>query len=113
MRINLSEKQIAEIKRLVQKELLIKGIEPTDEYLFIHCFSKIQKETVYFHLFKENDTLIIRCYARIFNNLALGVMIRSTAKNIFEYLVNQTGLQNTIYIENGIESKFKKEGPKS
>lgn len=113
MRINLSEKQIAEIKRLVQKKLLIKGIEPTDEYLFIHCFSKIQKETVYYHLFKENDTLIIRCYARVFNNLSLSVMIRSTAKNIFEYLVNQTGLLNTIYIENGIEFKFKKEGPKS
>lgn len=106
MRINLSEKQIADIKRLVPKELLIKGIEPTDEYLFIHCFSKIQKETVYYHLFKENDTLIIRCYARVFDNLALSVMIRSTAKNVFEYLINQTGLQNTIYIENGKELKF-------
>ena len=103
MRINLSEKQITEIKRLVQKELMVRGIESTDEYLFINCFSKIQKEIVYYHLFKENDTLIIRCYARVFNNLALIVMIRSTAKNIFEYLLNQTGLQNTLYIENGIE----------
>ena len=106
MRINLSKKQIAEIKRIVQKKLLIKGIEPTDEYLFIHSFSKIQKETVYFHLFKENDTLIIRCYARVFDNLALRVIIRSTAKSVFEYLVNQSGLQNTIYIENGIEFKL-------
>lgn len=106
MRINLSEKQIAEIIRIVQKELLIKGIEPTDEYIFIHCFSKIQKETVYYHLLKENDMLIIRCYARVFDNLGLSEMIRSTAKNVFEYLVNQTGLQNTIYIENGIEFKF-------
>jgi len=106
MRINLSEKQIAEIKRLVQKEFLIKGIEPTDEYLFINCFSKTHKETVYYHLFKENETLIIRCYARVFDNFALSVMIRSTAKNICEYLVNQTGLQTTVYIENGIEFKF-------
>jgi hypothetical protein len=106
MRINLSENQMAEIKRIVQKELFIKGIEPTDEYLFIHCFSKIQKETVYYYLLRENDTLIIRCYARVFDNLGLSVMIRSAAKNVFEYLVNQTGLQNTIYIENGIEFKF-------
>ncbi|PFN76550.1 hypothetical protein COJ85_32530 [Bacillus sp. AFS076308] len=106
MRINLSEKQIAEIIRIVQKELLIKGIEPTEEYLFIHCFSKIQKETVYYHLLKENDTLIIRCYARVFDNLGLSEMIRSTAKNVFEYVVDQTGIQNTIYIENGIEFKF-------
>jgi hypothetical protein len=106
MRINLSENQMAEIKRIVQKELFIIGIEPTDEYLFIHCFSKIQKETVYYHLLRENDTLIIRCYARVFDNLGLSVMIRSAAKNVFEYLVNQTGLQNTIYIENGIEFKF-------
>lgn len=106
MRINLSEKQIEEIKRIVQEKLLIRGIELTDEYLFIHCFSKIQKETVYYHLFKENDTVIIRCYARVFDNLGLSVMIRSTAKNVFEYLVNQTGLKNTIYIENGIEFIF-------
>jgi hypothetical protein len=106
MRINLSEKQIEEIIRIVQKELLIKGIVPTVEYLFIHCFSKIQKETVYYHLLKENDMLIIRCYARVFDNLGLRDMIRSTAKNVFEYLVNQTGLQNTVYIENGIEFKF-------
>ena len=59
MRINFSEKQIEEIKRLIQRDLLLKGIEPTDEYLFIHCFSKIQKETVYYHLLKENDMLII------------------------------------------------------
>lgn len=45
MKINLSQNQIAEIKRIVQKELLLKGIEPTDEYLFINCFSKIHKET--------------------------------------------------------------------
>ncbi|PFO07472.1 hypothetical protein COJ85_05670 [Bacillus sp. AFS076308] len=106
MRINLSEKQTAEIKRIVQKELLLKGIEPTDEYLFIHCFSKIHKETVYYHLLNENDTLIIRCYARVFDNLGLCEIIRGTAKNVFEYVVNQTGLQNTIYIENGIEFKF-------
>ncbi|MBI0579995.1 hypothetical protein IEC97_21785 [Neobacillus cucumis] len=106
MRINLSEKQTAEIKRIVQKELLVKGIEPTDEYLFIHCFSKIHKETVYYHLLKETDSLIIRCYARVFDNLGLSEIINGTAKNIFEYVVNQTGLQNTIYIENGIEFKF-------
>ncbi|WHY69440.1 hypothetical protein [Neobacillus sp. SuZ13] len=106
MRINLSEDQIAEIIRIVQKELLIKGIVPTDEYLFIHCFSKLQKETVYYHLFTENDTLILRCYARVFDNLGLSVMIRNTARNVFEYLKNQTGLQNTIYIENGVELKF-------
>jgi len=106
MRINLSENQMTEIKRIVQKELLIKGIVPTDEYLFIHCFSKKQKETVYYHLFTENDTLIIRCYARVFDNLGLSAMIRNTAKNVFEYLENQTGLQHTIYIENGIELKF-------
>ncbi|WP_026565376.1 hypothetical protein [Bacillus sp. UNC41MFS5] len=106
MRINLSENQMAEIKRIVQKELLIKGIVPTDEYLFIHCFSKIQKETVYYHFFTENNTLIIRCYARVFDNLGLSVLIRSTAKNVFEYLENQTGLQKTIYIENGIEVKI-------
>ncbi|MCH6267715.1 MULTISPECIES: hypothetical protein [Neobacillus] len=106
MRINLSENQIAEIKQIVQKELLIKGIEPTDEYLFIHCFSKKQKETVYYHLFSENDTLIIRCYARVFDNLGLVVITRRTAKNVFEYLVNQTGFQNTIYLENGIEFRF-------
>lgn len=94
-----------EIKQIVQKELLIKGIEPTYEYLFIHCFSKKQKETVYYHLLTENDTLIIRCYARVFDNLALSVIIRRTAKNVLEYLVNQTNLQNTIYIENGIEVK--------
>lgn len=106
MRINLSEDQIAEIIRIVQKELLIKGIVPTDEYLFIHCFSKLQKETVYYHLFTENDTLILSCYARVFDNLGLSVMIRNTARNVFEYLKNQTGLQNTIYIENGVELKF-------
>ncbi|MFK9092580.1 hypothetical protein [Bacillus salipaludis] len=106
MIINLSEIQIAEIKRIIQKELFIKGIEPTDEFLFIHCFSKTHKETVYYHLFKENDTLIIRCYARVFDNIALSVMIRRAAKNVIEYLVNQTGLQNTIYIENGIEFKL-------
>ncbi|MEH7332061.1 hypothetical protein V7161_05445 [Neobacillus drentensis] len=106
MRINLSEKQIEEIQRIVQKELLIKGIVPTDEYLFIHCFSKTQKETVYYHLLKENDQLIIRCYARVFDNLGLSVIIRRTAKNIFEYLINQTGLYNTLYVENGIEFNF-------
>jgi hypothetical protein len=104
MRINLTENQLGEIKRIVQKELFIKGIEPTDEYLFIHCYSKIQKETIYYHLFIENDTLIIRCYARVFDNLGLSVTIRSIAKNVFEYLKNQTGLDNTIYIENGVES---------
>ncbi|MDR6121269.1 hypothetical protein QFZ87_000866 [Bacillus sp. SLBN-46] len=103
MRIELSKKQIEEIQRIIQKNFMIKGIEPTDEYLFIHCFSKLQKESVYYHLLRENDTLIIRCYARVFDNLSLSVMIRSAAKNVFEYLVNQTGLQNTIYIENGKE----------
>ncbi|MGG3466318.1 hypothetical protein ABES02_01960 [Neobacillus pocheonensis] len=103
MIINLTEKQMEEIKRIVQKELLLKGFEKTNEYLFIHCFSKIQKETVYYHVLRENDTLIIRCYARVFDNLGLGGMIRRTAKNVFEYLVNLTGLQNIIYIENGIE----------
>lgn len=103
MRIDLSEKQMEEIKRIVQKELSIKGIEQTDEYLFIHCFSKLQKETVYYHLLRENDTLIIRCYARVFDNLSLSMIIRCVAKNVFDYLVNQTGLQNTIYIENGKE----------
>ncbi|WP_040209128.1 hypothetical protein [Neobacillus jeddahensis] len=103
MRITLSERQITEIKRIIQKELLIRGLEPTDEYLFIHCFSKPHKETVYFHLFKENNTLIIRCYARVFDNITLSVMIKRAAKKISEYLVNQTGLQNTLYIENGIE----------
>ncbi|WP_413306146.1 hypothetical protein AA0X95_05190 [Bacillus sp. 1P10SD] len=103
MRIDLSEKQIEEIKQIVQNELLIKGIEPTDEYLFIHCFSKVQKETVYYHLLRENDTLIIRCYARLFDNLGLSLIIRSVAKNVFKYLVTQTGLHNTIYIENGKE----------
>ncbi|MGG1397548.1 hypothetical protein ABE288_06890 [Bacillus salipaludis] len=97
MRIILSEKQTAEIKRIVQKELLVKGIEPTDEYLFIHSYSKIHKETVYYHLLNENDTLIIRCYARVFDNLGLSEIIRDAAKNVFEYMVNQTGLQNTIY----------------
>lgn len=106
MSIYLSEKQMEEIKRIVQKDLLIKGIEPTDEYLFIHCFSKRQKETVYFHLLTENNTLIIRCYAGVFDNLGLSITVRSTAKSVFEYLVNQTGLQNTIYIENGIEIKL-------
>ncbi|MEH7097973.1 hypothetical protein [Neobacillus vireti] len=106
MRINLSEKQIAEIKRIIQKELLVKGIEPTDEYLFIHCFSKIHKETVYYHLFKENDTLMIRCYARLFDNVGVCEIIRGTAKNVIDYVENQTGLQNTIYIENGIEITF-------
>ncbi|WP_144549516.1 hypothetical protein [Bacillus sp. X1(2014)] len=106
MRINLSENQMAEIKRIVQKELLIKGIVPTDEYLFIHCFSKLQKETVYYHLFSENDTLILRCFARLFDNPGLSVKIRSTARNLFEYLENQTGLKNTIYIENGLEKTF-------
>lgn len=91
------------IKQIVQKELSLKGIVPTDEYLFIHCFSKLHKETVYYHLLRENDTLIIRCYARVFDNLRLSGIIRSAAKNVFEYLVNQTGLQNTIYIENGKE----------
>lgn len=94
---------MSDITQIVQKEFLLKAFGPTDEYLFIHCFSKIQKETVYYHLLRENDTLIIRCYARVFDNLGLGVMIRRTAKNIFEYLVNQTGLQNNIYIENGTE----------
>ena len=106
MRINLTENQLEEIKRIVQKELFIKGIEPTDEYLFIHCFLKIQKETVYYHLFTDNDTLIIRCYARVFDNLGLSVTIRSIAKNVFEYLKNQTGLENTIYIENGVEMRI-------
>ncbi|MFD0824605.1 hypothetical protein ACT8ZR_02940 [Neobacillus sp. M.A.Huq-85] len=106
MRINLSEIQIVELKRIVRKELLLKGIEPTGEYLFINCFSKTHKETVYYHLLKENDTLIIRCYARTFDNLGLSEIIRATAKDVFEYLVNQTGLQNTIYIENGTEFKF-------
>jgi len=106
MQIILSEKQISEIKQIVQKELSLKGIEPTDEYLFIHCFSKIYKETVYYHLLKENDTLMIRCYARVFDNLGLGEIIRGTAKSVVEYVVNQTGIQNTIYIENGIEVKF-------
>ncbi|WP_160726092.1 hypothetical protein [Bacillus sp. USDA818B3_A] len=106
MRINFSEKQIAEIKRIVQKELFFKVIEPTEEYLFIHCFSKIHKETVYYHLLKENETLIIRCYARVFDNLGLSEKIRDTAKNVLEYVVSQTGFENTIYIENGIEYKF-------
>ncbi|MBM7654263.1 hypothetical protein [Neobacillus cucumis] len=106
MRIHLSEKQIAEITRIAQKEFLLKGIEPTDEYLFINCFSKIHKETVYYHLLKDNDKLIIRCYARLFDNLGLSEKTRGTAKDVFEYLVNQTGLPNTIYIENGIEFKF-------
>ncbi|WP_423798379.1 hypothetical protein [Neobacillus sp. SAB-20_R2A] len=106
MRIYFSEKQMEEIKRIVQKDLLIKGIEPTEEYLFIHCFSKKLKETVYFHLLTENNTLIIRCYARVFDTIGLSVIIRSTAKNIFEYLINHTGLQNTIYIENGMEFKI-------
>jgi hypothetical protein len=103
MRIDLSERQIMEIKRIVQNEFLIKGIEPTDEYLFIHCFSKVEKETVYYHLLRENNTLVIRCYARVFDNINLSVRIRRAAKNVFEYLENQTGLQNTIYIENGKE----------
>jgi hypothetical protein len=106
MRINLSEQQIAEIKRIIQKGLFLKGIEPTLEYLFIHCYSKIHKETVYYHLFKENDTLIIRCYARVFDNIGLSEIVRGNAKNIFDYVVNQTGLQKTIYIENGKEIKF-------
>jgi hypothetical protein len=106
MRVNLTENQLGEIKRIVQKELFIKGITPTDEYLLIHCFSKIQKETVYYHLFTDNNTLIIRCYARVFDNLGLVVKIRSIAKSVFEYLKNQTGLDNTIYIENGVELKF-------
>lgn len=97
---------MAEIKRIIQKELLIKGIVPTDDYLFIHCFSKLQKETVYFHLFIENDTLILRCYARLFDNLGLSVLVRTTAKNVFEYLEYQTGYQKTIYLENGIEVKI-------
>ncbi|PFP25969.1 hypothetical protein COJ96_19675 [Bacillus sp. AFS073361] len=106
MKINLSENQMAEIKRIIQKELLIKGIVPTDDYLFIHCFSKLQKETVYYHLFIENDTLILRCYARLFDNLGLSVLVRSTAKNVFEYLEYQTVYQKTIYLENGIEVKI-------
>lgn len=106
MRINLSENQIAEVKRIVQKDLMLKGIVATDDYLFINCFSKRHKETVYYHLLKENDTLIIRCYARVFDNLGLCEIIRGTAKYVFEYLVNQTGLQNTTYIENGIAYKF-------
>jgi hypothetical protein len=106
MRINLTENQLEDLKRIVQKELLIKGTEPTDEYLFIHCFSKIQKETVYYHLFTDNDSLIIRCYARVFDNLGLSVTIRSIAKNVFEYLETLTGLDNTIYIENGVELTF-------
>lgn len=103
MRINLSETHLEEIKRIVQKDLFIKGIETTDDYLFIHCFSKTLKETVYYHLFTENYTLIIRCYARVFDNLGLSVTIRSTAKNIVEYLQNLTGLDKTTYIENGVE----------
>ena len=106
MRIDLSEQQIAEIKRIIQIELMLKGIEPTDEYLFIHCFSKIHKETVYYHLFKENDTLVIRCYASVFDNLGLSEIVRDNAKNVVDYVVNQTGLQTTIYIENGKEIKF-------
>ncbi len=97
---------MAEIIRIVQKELFIKAIVPTDEYLFIHCFSKKQKETVYYHLLTENDSLIIRCYARVIDNFGLTIIIRSTAKNVLEYLINQTGFQNTIYIENGLEFKF-------
>ncbi|WML39620.1 hypothetical protein RCG19_20980 [Neobacillus sp. OS1-2] len=103
MRLNLSEIQITEVNRIVHKELKINGFEPTDEYLFIHCFSKTHKENVYYQLFNENDTLIIRCFARVFDNPELDVMIRRAAKNVSDYLVNQTGLQNTIYIENGIE----------
>ena len=106
MKINLSANQMAEIKRIIQKELLIKGIVPTDDYLFIHCFSKLQKETVYYHLFIENNTLILRCYARLFDNLGLSVLVRTTAKNVFEYLEYQTGCQKTIYLENGIEVKI-------
>ncbi|MEH7155260.1 hypothetical protein [Neobacillus drentensis] len=106
MRINFPDKHLAEIKRIVQKELSIKGIEPTDEYLFIHCYSKIHKETVYYHLFTENDMLIIRCYARVFDNLELGVTIKRTAKNVFEFLKNLTGLDTTIYLENGVEVKL-------
>ena len=49
---------------------------------------------------------MIRCYARVFDNLGLGEIIRGTAKSVVEYVVNQTGIQNTIYIENGIEVKF-------
>jgi uncharacterized protein (DUF1499 family) len=106
MRINFSDNHIEEVKRIVQKELSIKGIEPTDEYLFIHCFSKIHKESVYYHLFTENDALIIRCYARVFDNLDLCVTIRRTAKKVVEYLENLTGLDKTIYLENGVEVKF-------
>jgi hypothetical protein len=106
MRINFSDNHIEEVKRIVQKELFIKGIEPTDEYLFIHCFSKIHKESVYYHLFTENDTLVIRCFARVFDNLGLGVKIRITAKNVFDYLENLTGLDKTIYLENGVEVKL-------
>ncbi|MBT2655905.1 hypothetical protein J7E81_11785 [Bacillus sp. ISL-18] len=103
MRINLSEQQIEKIKRILQKKLFIKVLEPTEESLFIHCYSKIHKETVYYHLFKKKDTLVIRCYARLFDNLGLSEIVRGTAKDVFDYVVNQTGLHNTLYIENGKE----------
>ncbi|MFZ7942232.1 hypothetical protein [Neobacillus sp. 19] len=106
MRINLSEVQMLEIKRIVEKEILIKAIVPTDDYLFIKCFAKRQKEIVYYHLFAENDTLIIRCYARVFDSLGLSIMIKSTAKKLFDYLINQTGLKYTKYIENGVVWTF-------
>ncbi len=93
---------MTEVKRIVEKEFLITAIEPTHEYLFINCFAKRQKEIVYYHLFAENDTLIIRCYARVFDNSGLSMMIRSTAKNLFDYLVYQTGLKSKKYIENGV-----------
>lgn len=97
---------MAEVKRIVEKEFLIKGIEPTDEFLFIHCFSKKHKEIVYYHLLAENHMLIIRCYARVFDNVGLSTIIRGTAKTVVEYLVNETGIQNTIYIENGVVFTF-------
>jgi hypothetical protein len=102
MRIYLSEKDMAEVKRIVEKEFIIRGIEPTDDYLFINCFSKTHKETVYFHLFVENHTWIIRCYGRVFDNVGLSTMIRGTAKNVFNYLVNHSSLLHTMYIENGV-----------
>lgn len=108
MRIDFSEKQLKEIKRIVQKDLSVKGIEPTDDYLFIHCFSKVPKETVYYHLLKEDDTLVLRCYARVFDNISLSAVIRNAAKNVFKYLVNQTGLHKTIYIENGEEVELRR-----
>ncbi len=97
---------MTEVKRILEKEFLITAIVPTDDYLFINCFAKRQRETVYYHLFTEKDTLVIRCYARVFDSLSLDIVIKSTAKNLFDYLLNQTGLKNTTYIENGVVWNF-------